>query len=152
MTLYKVDDCTIAKSTGRIVSKKCTHVKFPNHPQKSRRKQCGTLLMKTMRSKTGNFFLYPKKLYCFRKLSKSLKSMLARPGFLEKCEQWRERKHTTGSMGDVFEGKLWNEFLDKDGKKFFTQPGNLGVMLNVDWFQPYKHISISIVVVFCIWY
>ena len=141
MTLYKTDDCTITKSTGNVVSKKCTHVKFPNHPQRSRRKQCGTLLMKTMRSKTGKFFLYPKKIYCFRKLSNSVITMLARLGF------WKNvnigKKESTGSMGGVFEGKMWEEFLGKDGKKFFAKPGNLGVMHNVDCFQPFKHTNHS---------
>ena len=50
-TLYKTEDCVIRKSNGRIVSKKCDHVRFPNHSQRSRRKKCGAFLMK----KCGGF-------------------------------------------------------------------------------------------------
>lgn len=70
-TLYKTEECTVRKTNGRVVSKKCHSVRFPNHPQRNRRKQCGALLMKQMRSKNGSTFLYPKRLYCFKKLSDS---------------------------------------------------------------------------------
>ena len=68
-TLYKTEDCVIRKSNGWIVSKKCGHVPFPNHSQRSRRTQFGAFLMKNMRSKNGSLFLHPKNLYCFKKLS-----------------------------------------------------------------------------------
>lgn len=143
MTLYKMEDCTTKKTNGRVVSSRCTHVNFPRHPQKSKRRQCGTLLMKQMRSKSGSFFLHPKRLYCFRKLTDSLKALLSKPGVLESCESWRNRKQVNGAMGDSFDGKIWNEFKDANGDAFFEKAGNLGVMLNVDWFQPYKHTQYS---------
>ena len=146
--LYKTEECTVRKSNGRVVSKKCDQ--FPNHPQRTRRKQCGALLMKQMRSKNGSAFLYPKRLYCFRKLSDSLRAQIRRPGFLEKCESWRKRDLTGNSMGDVFEGRVWKEFLDSDGDPYFSKAGNLGVMLNVDWFQPYKHTNHSCGVIYLV--
>ena len=133
-TLYKTEDCVIRKSNGRIVSKKYGHVRFPNHSQRRRRKQCGAFLIKNMRSKNGSLFFHPKNLYCFKKLSDSLRSLLTRPGFLETCESWRKRKPTADSMADVFDGKVWKEFLDSDGNAFFSTAGNLSVMLNVDCF------------------
>ena len=69
--------------------------------------------------------------------------MLTRPGFLGNCESWRKRKSKADSMADVFDGKVWKEFLDSDGNAFFSTAGNLGVMLNVDWFQPYTHTNHS---------
>ena len=108
----------IRKRHGRIVSKKCGHVRFPNHSQRSRRTQFGAFLMKNMRSKNGSLFLHPKNLYCFKKLSDSLRSLLTRPGFLENCESWRKRKPTGDSMADVFDGKVWKEFLDLFAEKF----------------------------------
>ena len=106
--------------------------------------------MKNMRSKNGSLFLHPKNLYCFKKLSDSLRSLLTRPGFLENCESWRKRKPTADSMADVFDGKVWKEFLDSDGNAFFSTAGNLGVMLNVDWFQPYKHTNHSCGVIYLV--
>ena len=129
-TLYKTEECTVRKTNGRVVSKKCDNVRFPNHPQRNRRKQCGALLMKQMRFKNGSAFLYPKRLYCFKKFSDSLG--ITRPGFLEKCESWRKRDLTGNSMGDVFEGRVWKDFLDSDGDPYFSTTGNLGVMLKGD--------------------
>ena len=149
-TLYKAEECVIKKNNGRVVSKKCDHVRFPNHPQRSRRKQCGAFLMKQMRTKNGSLFLHPKNLYCFKKLSDSLRSLVTRPGFLEKCETWRKRKPTEECMADVFEGKVWKEFLDSDKNEYFSTPGNLGVMLNVDWFQPYTHTNHSCGVIYLV--
>ena len=106
--------------------------------------------MKLMRSKNGSAFLYPKRLYCFRKLSDSLRAQITRPGFLEKCESWRKRDLTENSMGDVFEGRVWKEFLDSDGDPYFSKAGNLGVMLNVDWFQVYKHTNHSCGVIYLV--
>ena len=53
-------------------------------------------------------------------------------------------------MGDVFEGRVWKEFLDSDRDPYFSKAGNLGVMLNVDWFQPYKHTNHSCGVIYLV--
>ena len=147
-TLYKTEECTVRKTNGRAVSKKCDNVRFPNHPQRNRRKQCGALLMKQMRFKNGSAFLYPKRMYCFKKFSDSLR--ITRPGFLEKCESWRKRDLTGNSMGDVFEGRVWKDFLDSDGDPYFSTTGNLGVMLKGDWFQPCKHTNHSCGVIYLV--
>ena len=149
-TLYKTEEYTVRKTNGRVVSKKCDNVRFPNHPQRNQRKQCGALLMKQMRSKNGSTYLYPKRLYCFKKLSDSLRAQITRPGFLEKCESWRTRDLTGNSMGDVFEGRVWKDFLDSNGDPYFSTVGNLGIMLNVDWFQPYKHANHSCGVIYLV--
>lgn len=49
-SLYKMDDCS---TNGRLLSKKCLHIKYPNHPQAARRKECGTILMKTVKTSAG---------------------------------------------------------------------------------------------------
>ena len=121
-------------------------------PYKHTNHSCGViyLVLMNMRSKNGSLFPHPKNLYCFKKLSDSLRSLLTRPGFLEKCESWRNRKPTANSMADVFDGKVWKEFLDSDGNAFFSTAGNLGVTLNVDWFQPYKHTNHSCGVIYLV--
>ena len=37
-SLYQLSDCIEKQSDGTYVSKKCNHVKFPNHPQLSKQK------------------------------------------------------------------------------------------------------------------
>ena len=53
-------------------------------------------------------------------------------------------------MADVFDGKVWKEFLDSDGNAFFSTAGILGVMLNVDSFQRYKHTNHSCGVIYLV--
>ncbi|KAI8516326.1 hypothetical protein Bbelb_049070 [Branchiostoma belcheri] len=63
---------------------------------------------------------------------------IPRPGFLESCEEGRQRDTPQGMYTDVYDGKVWSAFQVVDGKPFLADRGNLAFMLNVDWFQPYK--------------
>jgi len=47
-------------------------------------------------------------------------------------------------MSDVYDGKVWADFQQYDGKPFLSQPFTYGLMLNVDWFKPYKHLEYSV--------
>lgn len=38
---------------------------------------------------------------------------------------------------------VWKSFLVVDGEPFFTSRYSLG-LLNIDWFQPYKHVQYSV--------
>ena len=42
-------------------------------------------------------------------------------------------------MGDV-----WHTFCDNEGNRFVDQPHNLMLFLNVDWFQPFTHLTDSV--------
>ena len=102
-------------------------VKFPNHPLKQYRKQCGQFLMKSVKSPSGKSILLPLKTYCYRSLKKSLELLLSPDGFEIDCEKWRNLEKDSDVLADVYDGK-------KDKR-------NLAVILNVDWFQPFKHLS-----------
>ena len=47
-------------------------------------------------------------------------------------------------MADVYDGSNWKEFMYVDGEPFLAKPRNYGFMLNVDWFQPFKHSPYSV--------
>ena len=45
-----------------------------------------------------------------------------------------------GYLGDVYDGDAWKEFEQLEGPGFtLSRPRNYAVMLNIDWFQPYKN-------------
>ena len=44
-------------------------------------------------------------------------------------------------MADVYDGKIWKDFLTYGGKDFVKAPRNYGLMLNFDFFQPLKRRS-----------
>lgn len=151
-TLYTMDQCFKRKPSGEMVSAKCSHIRFPRHPHQSRRRPCGDVLSKTMRSKSGKNFLYPKELYCYKKLSDSLEAFIKKPNFMEKCVEWRKRSNCLEDdvLGDCYEGKVWKDFQYVDGQPFLSVPNTLGLMLNIDWFQPTKHGLHSVGVIYMV--
>lgn len=105
---------------------------------------CGTVLLKSVQLASGVTYLYPRLTYCYLGLEVSLQSFLLRPDFYNSCEQWRSRQYTDGVLCDVQDGKIWNEFLSYDGQPFLSEPGNIALMMNTDFFQPYKHVQYSL--------
>ena len=145
-TLYKEVDCVITSSRNTRVSRKCDHVEFPRHPQRMHRMECGTELMKCI--KVGKKSkLVPRKRYVYNSIANSVRQFASRPGFFESCEMWRKQDGISDCnfMTDVYDGKLW-----KDWKPFLDIPGNLLLMLNVDWFKPFKHSPYSVGVIYLV--
>ena len=137
-SLYNFDDC-YEQLHRRKVTKKCSFVQFPHHRQHFRRTKCGEPLLKEVLLKTGETKLYPFKVYCYNSIIENLKHFLQRPGFEAKCEMWRSRDVPEGYLADVFDGRIWKEWQYVNGKPYLAAPRNYAFMLNVDWFQPFKH-------------
>ena len=107
---------------------------------------CGEFLLKSIR--TGEkTILYPRMVFPYNSLIKSLQTLLNRPGFWEKCQEWRHKSVPENMMADVHHGKLWKE-MAKDG--FLSNLNGLALMLNVDWFKPYKHSPGSVGVIYMV--
>ena len=90
-----------------------------------------------MRSKSGRIFLYPKQVYCFKKVTSSLEDLINKPNFMDNCEKSRNRFNELPDniLGDCFKGRIWREFQYADGESFLAVPTNFGLMLNVDRFS-----------------
>ena len=41
----------------------------------------------------------------------------------------------------MYDGEIWKNFTHDGTDLFFSKPRNYAVILNVDWFQPFKHVS-----------
>ena len=52
-SIYEFDDCIKVMANGHHETKHCKHICFPKHPHRSRRNECGTLLLKKVRTKNG---------------------------------------------------------------------------------------------------
>ena len=61
------------------------------------------------------------------------------------CEHWRNRKLLPDLYADIYDGKLWKEF---EVSGFLSQPNAFGLILNVDWFEPFEHSIYAVGVVF----
>lgn len=143
-SVYEYEDCVITHRNGKKESKLCSYMKYQLHPQLSRRKECHTLLLKSVpKNHLVPFLTYP-----YHPISLSLQRLAARPGFLSLCEKWRQRESTipVGYYGDIFDGAVWKRF----SQDFLTAPYSYLLTINIDWFQPFKNTQHSVGVIYLI--
>lgn len=143
--LYDLSICQ-EKIGSRIQSKSCVHKPFPDHPHCSKRGPCNCVLLKSVEVKSGLSFLYPYKIFCYKSLKLSLEKLFLRPSFYEQCQQWKTRPisvSSASSLNDVYDGAIWKEFQSICLNSF-----SVGLMLNIDWFQPYTHTISSVGVIY----
>ena len=133
--LYKPDQCSTIIN-GMQVPLRCTHM--VRHRRQFR--ECGHQLLRGATLRDGKKVYYPLKTYCYNSIIETLERFVRRKGFVEQCEQWRER-NVEGEYGDVFDGKVWKKFMFYNDKPFLSLPRNYAFMMNCDWFQPYKRRS-----------
>ena len=146
--VYSFSDCVINES-GQEMSGACRHVEYPHHTQAHFRKACGEKLL-TLKKNKRKRSLKPKKLYCYQNLKDAIHGLINRPNFLEKCDKWRERVTEDDLLTDIYDGRIWKQFQKFDGKEFLALPNNFAVGLGCDWFQPYKHVSYSVGVLYLV--
>lgn len=114
--LYKITD---GKRT-------CTHTSF--------QKVCGYNLGHFTNLAHGKKRWKPFKTYQFMPPSSWLKKMFSFKSFHTLLEQDRE-PYPSDVLSDVQDGRVWKEL---ESTNFFSTKYNVGLMLNVDWFQPFK--------------
>ena len=137
------NDC-VSIINGKKQSSLCSYTEFPSHPHAKKRRKCGTPLLKEVLLKSNKHYLYPRKIFCIRKIESALKLMLDRPGFFNMCERWRDRQIIPGTYRDVYDGRVWKSFMNYKGRPFLEIPGNFALMMNLDWFQPFKNSPYSV--------
>uniref|UniRef100_U9ULB8 Transposase domain-containing protein n=1 Tax=Rhizophagus irregularis (strain DAOM 181602 / DAOM 197198 / MUCL 43194) TaxID=747089 RepID=U9ULB8_RHIID len=142
-TLYDIASIIPANSNDNEFSGfKCTHVEFPKHPMQKYRECCGSELL--MKVPVNNGYIWrPKMLYPLSCLKSQLSIMYQRSGFEQLLKKWINRDNVN-CMSDIYDGEIWKNFPSRldipDPLKFFTSETaelNLGIMINLDWFQPF---------------
>ena len=111
------------------------------------RKCCNQVLMKQIVTRSGKINLYPFKVYCHVSLISCLQALVMRRGF-EQCESTQTQFSASG-LSDVYDRLIW-KFLTVDEVPFLREPHNYGLLLNVDWLQPYKHVKYSVGVIYLV--
>lgn len=51
-------------------------------------------------------------------------------------------------MEDVYDGNIWKEFQVYGDRPFLSNPFAFRLMMNIHWFQPYKHLTYSVGVIY----
>ena len=96
----------------------------------------------------GKKTFHPFKTYCYSSFVTALKDLLVRPGFYDLCSQWKTKGTAGDLLTDVYDGKIWRDFQCFEGVPFLKGKLGLGLILNIDWFQPYKLTNYSVGVIF----
>ena len=138
-----------ALSSVRQPIPRCTFIEFPEHPQSRFRKPCDELLLNVIK-KGQKIEVKPKRVYYYYGIKASLNTMLLREDMnlmtLCKCLSPAQKDF----MADITDGKVWNELVDKHVTAANFKGTFLGLLINIDWFQPYKHISCSVGVIYAV--
>ena len=126
-SLYPADDVITGKTT------KCKYKKWPDHPQWRKRKPCNTQLHK------GNTTT-PKLIYCYKSIKSYLANLVKDRTFVDTCNSWRDREIRDGYLADIYDGSMWQD----QQSDYLSSPHNFYGLINVDWFQPFKHTPHSV--------
>ena len=51
-------------------------------------------------------------------------------------------------LEDVYDGLVWNHFKNVNGSPFLEDDHAYAFIINMDWFQPYKHLTYSVGVIY----
>ena len=138
-TLYKYGDCF--ERHGRQVRKTCSAM--------VNSKLCGEYLLKDVVLSSGCIKFYPYKVYCYCSLISSLQRLLIRSGFIDMCEETRNNC-SDQHFSDIYQGRVWKDFLVVDGIEFLSAAFCYGLMLNIDWFQPFEHHTYLLGVIYLV--
>ena len=83
----------------------------------------------------------PFKTFIFIPPSAWLKKMFQNKQFLGFLDGHLERHTQGGVLEDIWDGRIWNEFMSDPTdhtRPFLNNKNNLGLLINVDWFKPFK--------------
>ncbi|GBB87739.1 hypothetical protein RclHR1_14210006 [Rhizophagus clarus] len=125
-----------------ILTSECSHVKFSNLATK-RLKQCRTPLGKKI-SLNNSISIVPELIYPVSSIQQQLSSMFKRPGFEELLRHWTRHSIIDNVLSDIYDGQIWKNLKEssEQGSNNFFRPdkadAHLGLMMNLDWFQPYE--------------
>ena len=129
----------------------CSFVNHPNHSIERFRQKCNNPLFKKIDS--NNPIFRPIKTFPLINIKQQLTLFFCRKKFEMSCRKWAERKNETEALFDIYDGAVWKNFKDENAEPFFTKEfadSHIGLMLNMDWFQPFTNSPYSVGVIYAV--
>ena len=80
----------------------------------------------------------PLKVFCYQSIIDSVKGLVQQPRMMQLLNHWKTRNIPSGVMCDIYDGAVWRSLINDQNVL------TLAFLLNVDWFQPYKHVAYSV--------
>ena len=130
---------------------KYQHVEFLNSELRKTR-LCNTPLSQKIGGKST--IIQPNLTYPFSGIKQQLAAMYNRPDFESNLRHWTNHQQFDNILTDIYDGRIWRTLKESSGEdspKFFRNEvadSHLGLMLNLDWFQPYDGTVYSIGVIY----
>lgn len=135
LMLYNLQDC-FEERNGVRVAKLCSNEVRVRGRQTA---PCGAHLMKEIVCKGNVRKFYPLKVYCYNSIIDGLERVLKRGEIKEVWEHWKDWEESDDVMRDVYDGRVWKKFQSYGNKSFLSDSRGIGLMMNIDWFQPFKN-------------
>ena len=76
-----------------------------------------------------------------------MQDLLKRKGFMESLFKPAKKSSV---LSDIYDGNWYKEFKGIDGSLFFSNPRNIGLILNFDFFNPFKKSKYSLGVIYAV--
>ncbi len=113
----------------------------------NQRFSCNYPIVKTILTSKGDVYR-PSSIYPIVSLNYQLQSLYNKKRFEESCRKWAERSEDLDQLTDIYDRRKWKTFQDpQENLPFFRKELSdcrLGLMINLDWFQPYDNSPYSI--------
>jgi len=136
--LYKQDDILNFQQNNQLSIMKCVHVEFPNSA--TRRKYCNTPLSTQSKLSNGSIINRPELIFPYATIRQQIAQMYQNQDFEANLRHWVNQSNLGKLLCDIYDSNIWKIFKDENSELFFneeTADSNLGLVLNIDWFQPY---------------
>lgn len=131
----------------------CSFINYPNHSIVRFRQECNNPLTKKIDSSNNDPTFRPIMTFPLVNIRQQLTLFFCRNDFEKSCRKWTERTNETETLFDIYDAMIWKSFEDDNGEKFFTKEyadTRIGLMLNMDWFQPFINSQYSVGVIYAV--
>ena len=109
------------------------------------RSPCETPLLKLVKTSSHKYLYKPIKVFCYHSVIKSIQEYVKHEEYVVLFNHWKQRVGIPLSvMADIYDGTIWQSFQNFEGQDFLSNKYCFGLMLNVDWFNPFKHVEYSV--------
>lgn len=132
--LYEFLDCIYEKDSIRCGKQCSAEIKVRGKIVK-----CNSPLVKQVICKGNIRKFYPLKVYCLNSVINGIENILKRKEIGQIWQHWQDWEKDLSVLRDVYDGKVWKQFLSFNGEPFLSDKQNVALMMNIDWFQPFKH-------------
>jgi hypothetical protein len=127
----------------------CENVPFPDHREEARSQACGWEITHPPLVIRRQLRWKPHWLLMYKSPISYLREHMLRPGYATMNEHWRGRNQQYDTQSgerigcDFYDFGIWRSFQHNQ-RMNWSRFGNSLLLFNMDWYQPFKHLTASL--------